>query len=105
MDREKIKLQSDYLKLLENLECDIGNSSYCLKEKLNMRSYDEELINAINTLKKSSDVGHQKSITHEILRGKNEKLSEICKKILQLLVDEMNIYCKEIEQKIEEINK
>jgi hypothetical protein len=107
MDREKIRLQSDYLKLLENLEIDIKNVSYDLREEeaKHIRDYDNYLIEAIKKIKKSSDVGHQKSIGHELLTEKNNKLSEISKKAFQLLVDEMEIYCKEVEQKIEEINK
>lgn len=107
MNREKIKLQSDYLKLLENLECDIKNVSYDLEDNTakHIKDYYNYLNEAIKTIKKSSDVEHQKSIRHEILTEKNEKLSKICKKLLQILVDELNSYCKEIEQKIEENNK
>lgn len=99
MDREQIRLQGDYLKLLENLECDIKNVSGDIS--LGGGDNDAILIRAINTLIKSSDVGHQKSVDYKIISEKNEKLNIIFKKILNLLVSETEIYCKELEDKIE----
>ena len=105
MNSEQIKLQGDYLKLLENLECDINNISISLKPEHCIRDFDDELIKAIKKLKQSSDVEHQKSIHYEILMEKNEYLAEVCIKALQLFIDEFKLYCKEIEQKIEDCDK